>query len=645
MTNIRGRGLFIAFDLPDGKTRGDVLACWLKKHNVMALTSGERAIRLRPPLTLTKDEAALGVQRLRAALTEFSAEDPSPVVPRRGQGAFLRMVEDLVPSAPPVRSRSWRAAAFPLHLLRNLSLLLVLLFVFVFIPLPQIILLRWRDPSTTAFIRARQERLRAEGKSDAIDRRPVPLAQVSPALAAAVVAAEDARFYEHHGIDWTAVAEARAYNVQHAKDRRPRVRGASTITQQLAKNLWLSGRRTWGRKVREAAIALALDACVPKKRILEVYLSAIEWGERTYGCEAAARALFAVPASRLTAAQAAKMAAMIPSPRWYRAHAAAWERRAAIIAARAGRGGVPPEDDAERRRPGRPRPRARIAPMKSRHVVALRGAAAALVAALALGCGSKPAEIRLTPAKLTFYGAGHTQTIKYDVVDKKGRSLPGIAVAWTSDKPKVASVDANGLVRSLAPGRAMLTVTAQAVSGSASVEVIDVASLVVSPSRMTLVGPPGTKMGLLAEVKDSKGNLVNQRPKWISGDAKIAAVDANGVVTSVAEGRTTIIASLGNDQSSASDVRVLHREIATFEISPLTLILKVGETQRINATVKDATGLAVEDAALVVDELGPEDGRRVERGGDGARARNRRHLRRDVREDAVGHGDRELRLR
>jgi L-lysine 6-transaminase len=71
MTNIRGRGLFIAFDLPDGKTRGDVLSCWLKKHHVMALTSGERAIRLRPPLTLTKDEAALGVQRLRAALTEI----------------------------------------------------------------------------------------------------------------------------------------------------------------------------------------------------------------------------------------------------------------------------------------------------------------------------------------------------------------------------------------------------------------------------------------------------------------------------------------------------------------------------------------------------------------------------------------------
>ncbi len=187
-------------------------------------------------------------------------------------------------------------------------------------PLPQILLLRWRDPKTTAFIRARQERLRTEGKSDVVDRRPVPLAQVSPALVSAVLASEDSRFFEHHGIDWAAVAEARAYNARHAHDRRPRMHGASTITQQLAKNLWLSGQRSWWRKAREAAIALVLDALVPKKRILEVYLSAIEWGERTYGCEAAARALFHVPASRVSPEQAARMAAMIPSPLRRRAH-------------------------------------------------------------------------------------------------------------------------------------------------------------------------------------------------------------------------------------------------------------------------------------------------------------------------------------
>jgi monofunctional glycosyltransferase len=142
----------------------------------------------------------------------------------------------------------------------------------------------------------------------------VPLSRVSPALVSAVLAAEDARFFEHHGIDWEAIAEARAYNRAHAHDRRPRTHGGSTITQQLAKNLWLSGERTWLRKAREAAIALVLDALVPKKRILEVYLSAIEWGERTYGCEAAAWSLFGVPASRLDAAQAREMARMIPAP-------------------------------------------------------------------------------------------------------------------------------------------------------------------------------------------------------------------------------------------------------------------------------------------------------------------------------------------
>jgi hypothetical protein len=236
--------------------------------------------------------------------------------------------------------------------------------------------------------------------------------------------------------------------------------------------------------------------------------------------------------------------------------------------------------------------------MNARRVVASRGLAAVLGVAVALGCGSKPAELRVTPAKLTFYGAGHSQTFKFDVLDKKGRELPSVAGTWTSDKPKVATVDANGLVRSVGPGRATLTVTARGVSGGAAIEVVDVASLNVTPNRMTLVGPVGTKMGLVAEIKDSKGNVVPLRPKWMSGDVKVATVDADGVVTSGGEGRTTIIASLGNDQSAASDVRVLHREIATFEISPLTLILKIGETQRINAVVKDASGIAVEDAAL-----------------------------------------------
>ncbi|HSB64127.1 MAG TPA: monofunctional biosynthetic peptidoglycan transglycosylase [Thermoanaerobaculia bacterium] len=221
------------------------------------------------------------------------------------------------------------------HLLRNLSLLLLFVLVFVvFIPLPQILLLRWRDPSSTAFIRARQKRLRAQGKNDAIDRRPVRLGQVAPALVQAVLTAEDSRFFEHHGIDWEAVSSAREWNQAHARSRRRRLHGASTLTQQLAKNLWLTGERSWWRKGREAVLASVLDLFVPKARILEIYLSAIEFGETTYGCEAASRALFGVSASRLSAPQAARLAALIPGPTWYRAHPAAWEHRADLIAQR-----------------------------------------------------------------------------------------------------------------------------------------------------------------------------------------------------------------------------------------------------------------------------------------------------------------------
>src|SRR5664279_1078971 len=237
--------------------------------------------------------------------------------------------------------------------------------------------------------------------------------------------------------------------------------------------------------------------------------------------------------------------------------------------------------------------------MKTRRPDLVPGAIALALASLALGpCRPKPAEIRVTPAKVTLYGPGRTQSLKYDIFDNKGNPMPGLTAAWVSDKPKVASIDANGIVRSLAPGRTIMTANFQNFSSSASVEVIDVASLTVSPSRMTLIGAPGTKMALVAEVRDAKGNLSPLKLKWVSGDPKVATVDADGVVTAGSEGRTTIIASLGNDVSAACDVKVLHREIGAFELTPVTLILKVGETQRMTATIKDLTGLVIEDAAL-----------------------------------------------
>jgi monofunctional biosynthetic peptidoglycan transglycosylase len=147
----------------------------------------------------------------------------------------------------------------------------------------------------------------------------------------AVLVAEDARFFTHHGVDWEAVKAARARNRRFPR-RRPI--GASTITQQLAKNLWLSSDRSWFRKGREAAIALTMDLLLPKRTILEHYLSGIEWGERVWGCEAAARRYFGRSAASLTRAQAAWLAAMIPGPRVFLANPGRHERRAARILSR-----------------------------------------------------------------------------------------------------------------------------------------------------------------------------------------------------------------------------------------------------------------------------------------------------------------------
>jgi hypothetical protein len=238
--------------------------------------------------------------------------------------------------------------------------------------------------------------------------------------------------------------------------------------------------------------------------------------------------------------------------------------------------------------------------MNGRRLAHAGKAVALALASLALAaCRPKPSEIRITPAKLTLYGPGRSESLKYEVRDKKGNPLPGMAASWTSDKPSVATIDANGTVRSLTPGRAVMTATFQNLTSSAAVEVVDVASLTVLPNRMTLVGAAGSKTALSAEIKDAKGNPSSLKPKWLSGDPNVAQVDANGGVTSGAEGRTTITASLGSDLSSVCDVKVVHREIAAFELSLVTLILKVGETQRMTATIRDATGVLIEDAALV----------------------------------------------
>ena len=170
---------------------------------------------------------------------------------------------------------------------------------------------RWQPPGQTAFMAQRLSELREKDPKATIRFQWVPYERISTHLKRAVIAAEDAKFLEHEGFDWEGIAKAREKN-----ERKGRVvAGGSTITQQLAKNLFLSPSKSYARKVQEAIIALMLEAFLPKRRILELYLNVIEWGNGVFGAEAAAKRYFGIPASQLNAEQAARLAAMIPSPR------------------------------------------------------------------------------------------------------------------------------------------------------------------------------------------------------------------------------------------------------------------------------------------------------------------------------------------
>lgn len=175
----------------------------------------------------------------------------------------------------------------------------------------QVLWYRWQPPRETAFMAQRLAELREKDPKATIKFQWVPYARISTNLKRAVIAAEDARFLDHEGFDWEGIAKAREKN-----ERKGRVvAGGSTITQQLAKNLFLSPSKSYVRKGQEAIIALMLEAFLPKQRILELYLNVIEWGNGVFGAEAAAKRYFGVPAAQLSAEQAARLAAMIPSPR------------------------------------------------------------------------------------------------------------------------------------------------------------------------------------------------------------------------------------------------------------------------------------------------------------------------------------------
>lgn len=173
----------------------------------------------------------------------------------------------------------------------------------------------WTDhnPESTAFMRARLEVIREDEPRARLSFRWVPYSRISVHLKRAVIASEDDKFLDHSGFDWEAMHKAYEKNQREGEI----VAGASTIPQQLAKNLFLSGSRTWWRKAQEAVITAMLETVLTKRRILEIYLNVVEWGDGVYGAEAAAHYHFGTTAAALTPEQAARLAVMLPSPRSY----------------------------------------------------------------------------------------------------------------------------------------------------------------------------------------------------------------------------------------------------------------------------------------------------------------------------------------
>jgi monofunctional biosynthetic peptidoglycan transglycosylase len=209
--------------------------------------------------------------------------------------------------------------------------LIVLWLVYEVATFPQLWHLRTENPKTTSMIEARAEEARQAGQEPKRVQIWVPLERISPNLQRAVLAGEDTNFFTHNGFDYEAIQkawdEAQREAVKESKQEGEQdysswipampnfKRGASTITQQLAKNLYLSSERSFARKLREAFITYFIERTLPKRRILEIYLNVIEWGDGIYGAEAAAQTYFGKPAAALTPQEAAFLSAMIPNPR------------------------------------------------------------------------------------------------------------------------------------------------------------------------------------------------------------------------------------------------------------------------------------------------------------------------------------------
>lgn len=200
------------------------------------------------------------------------------------------------------------------HWIRRGLLAVVLLFVaYQLWLLGHVLWWKWMPPAETSFMSLRLDEISRDKPDAELHYRWVPYEKISIHLKRAVIAAEDDKFIDHEGFDWEGIQKAIEKNQKKGR----MVAGGSTISQQLAKNLFLSPSRSYLRKAEEAIITVMIEALWDKRRILEVYLNVVEWGNGIFGCEAAAQRYYRLPAAQLGPAQAARLAVMLPNPRKY----------------------------------------------------------------------------------------------------------------------------------------------------------------------------------------------------------------------------------------------------------------------------------------------------------------------------------------
>jgi monofunctional biosynthetic peptidoglycan transglycosylase len=205
-----------------------------------------------------------------------------------------------------VKSKRLKWSAFVLFLIVLLSLL-------YFLSLPDLSKLKKGNPPKTVLMEYREKESKEKGKRVRMNQTWVPLSDISPYLVKAVLIAEDDKFWSHEGFDYEAIQKAIEKDI---KTKRFKF-GGSTISQQLARNLYLSPEKSLLRKMREAIITWRMEKVLPKRRILELYLNLVEWGNGIFGVEAASRHYYGKPSSELTPQEAARLATVLPNPRKY----------------------------------------------------------------------------------------------------------------------------------------------------------------------------------------------------------------------------------------------------------------------------------------------------------------------------------------